>query len=44
MEIVSKEEMSQIIGGGYWETLPDGTRIYIEDDEEGEDDYSIYDC
>lgn len=44
MEKVSKEEMSLIVGGGYWMLLPDGFRIYVEDDEEGDDDDIIYGC
>jgi len=42
MEKVSKEEMSLILGGGYWVPLPNGTYIYVESDEEGDDDDIIY--
>lgn len=38
MEKLSKEEMSQIFGGGYWVTLGNGTKIYIPDEDEGYDD------
>lgn len=41
METLSKEEMANIMGGGYY-YLPDGTIVYIPDDEEGDDDGMIF--
>lgn len=42
METLSKEEMANIIGGG-WIILSDGTKIYWPDgDEEGDDDDMIF--
>lgn len=28
IEILTKDEMSQVYGGGYWVTLGNGTKIY----------------
>lgn len=36
-EKLSPQEMDNIKGGGFWYTLPDGTQIWIECDEEGEE-------
>lgn len=45
MKVLNKEEISNVLGGR-WITLPDGTRIYIEEDEEegeeGEEDEIIF--
>lgn len=42
-EILTKDEMSQIYGGGYWVTLGNGTKIYIPDgDEIGDEDEIIF--
>ena len=42
VEVLNKEEISNVLGGR-WITLPDGTRIYIEEDEEeGEEDEIIF--
>ena len=42
MQVIKKEEISNVLGGR-WITLPDGTRIYIEEDEEeGEEDEIIF--
>lgn len=37
IEILSPQEMDNI-KGGFWYTLPDGTRIWIEYDDEGSED------
>lgn len=37
MKVLNKEEISNVLGGR-WITLPDGTRIYIEEDEEDEEE------
>lgn len=42
MEKLSKQEMEQVLGGGYWYPLANGQWIYIEDDEEGDDDDIIF--
>ena len=42
MKVLSQNELSQILGGGYWKLLPDGTSIYVEFDEEGDDDDIVY--
>lgn len=42
METLSKEEMANIMGGG-WILLPDGRVVYRpDDDEEGDDDDMIF--
>ncbi len=42
METLNKEEMANVMGGG-WVLLPDGTRIYWPDgDEEGDDDDIVF--
>lgn len=40
MEALDKEGMANIMGGG-WYYLPDGTKIYLPDDE-GDDDDIIF--
>lgn len=42
MKVLSQNELSQLLGGGYWKLLPDGTYIYVEFDEEGDDDDIVY--
>lgn len=41
MEVLVKEEISYVLGGR-WITLPDGTRIYIENGDEEEEDDIIF--
>ncbi len=40
METMNKEEMANVMGGG-WIVLPDGRIIYIPDDEGGEDELCL---
>ena len=40
MEALDKEGMANIMGGG-WYYLPDGTKVYLPDDE-GDDDDIIF--
>ena len=37
MEALNKEVMANIMGGG-WYYLPDGTKVYLPDDEGDDDD------
>ena len=42
MKVLIEEEISYVLGGR-WSTLPDGTRLWIEeDDEEEEGDEFIF--
>jgi len=41
MEQLSKQEMERILGGG-WVYFSDGTKYYIPDEEEGDDDDIIF--
>lgn len=43
IEMLTKDEMSQVYGGGYWVMLGNGTKIYIPDgDEVGDEDEMIF--
>lgn len=42
MEVLTKNEMERILGGGYWMSLGNGRWIYVGDDEEGEDEDIIF--
>ncbi len=42
MSILSDYELSQMVGGGYWWQCPDGSWIYIADDEEPDGDDTIW--
>lgn len=42
MKKLKEKELPLILGGGYWMTYPDGSRVYVETDEEGDDDDIIY--
>lgn len=42
MEVLTKNEMERILGGGYWVPLGDGRWIYVDGDEEGDDDDIIF--
>lgn len=42
MEKLSKQEMEKILGGGYWIPMSNGQWIYVDGDEENEDDGIIF--
>ena len=43
IEMLTKDEMSQVYGGGYWVILGNGTKNYIPDgDEVGDEDEMIF--
>lgn len=42
MEVLTKNEMERILGGGYWVPLEDGSWIYVSGDEEDEDNDIIF--
>lgn len=41
MEILTKQEMEEILGGGYWIYLSERGWIYIDESDEGNDDIDI---
>ena len=38
MDILNNNEQGKVLGGGYWWQAPNGQRIYIESDEELDDE------
>lgn len=42
MENLTKNEMEMILGGGYWIRLQNGLLIYIDSDEEDNDEDIIF--